>query len=79
MATHHGHLTKFDGNVEDWEIFTEQLLHYLTANGITDEAKKRCSVKISQSSTISFPQLEVRGFADQRHHLALDGTRIVDM
>ena len=41
MATHHGHLAKFDGNAEDWEIFTEQLSHYLAANGVTDEAKKR--------------------------------------
>ena len=41
MATHHGHLAKFDGNAEDWEIFTEQLSHYLAANGVTDDAKKR--------------------------------------
>ena len=53
MATHHGHLTKFDGNAEDWEIFTEQLSHYLTANGITDEAKKR-SILLSACGTSTY-------------------------
>ena len=53
MATHHGHPTKFDGNVEDWEIFTEQLSHYLTANGITDEAKK-ISILLSVCGTSTY-------------------------
>ena len=53
MATHHGHLTKFDRNAEDWEIFTEQLLHYLTANGITDEAKTR-SILLSVCGTSTY-------------------------
>ena len=53
MATHHGHLNKFDGNAEDWEIFTEQLLHYLTANGITDEAKKR-AILLSACGTSTY-------------------------
>ena len=41
MAVMHGQLPQFDGNAEDWEVFTEQLTHYCTANAIEDPAKKR--------------------------------------
>ena len=50
---HYGHLAKFDGKADDWEIFTEQLSHCLAANGITDEAKKR-SILLSACGTPTY-------------------------
>ena len=46
-----GAIGEFDSFMEDWEIYIERVAFYMTANGITDEAKKRatlfsiCSVK----------------------------------
>ena len=53
MAASHGHLPQFDGTADDWEVFTEQLTHYFTANGITEEAKKR-SILLSACGTQTF-------------------------
>ena len=53
MATHYGHFAHFNGNVEDWEIFTEQLSQYLMANGMTDEGKKR-SILLSACGTPTY-------------------------
>ena len=50
---HYGHLAKFDGKADDWEIFTEQFSHCLAANGITDEAKKR-SILLSACGTPTY-------------------------
>ena len=37
----HGTLVSFDPEVEDWVEYTDRLSYYFTANGITDNAKKR--------------------------------------
>ena len=42
----HGTLAPFDPYEEDWVEYTDRLLYYFTANGITDGAKK-CAILIS--------------------------------
>ena len=41
MATFHGHLPEYDGNTEDWTVYTERLKHYFIANDIADDTKQR--------------------------------------
>ena len=41
MATFHGHLPEYDGNTEDWTVYTERLKHYFIANGIDSDEKQR--------------------------------------
>ena len=53
MATVLGAPPEFDGNTEDWEIYTERLSHYLVANDITDKGKKR-SVLISACGSTTY-------------------------
>ena len=53
MAVLHGQLPQFDRVAEDWEVFTEQLTHYFTANAIEDPAKKR-SFLLSTCGTTTY-------------------------
>ena len=41
MAAVFGRIDEFDSKKEDWPQYTERLNHFLAANSITDEAKKR--------------------------------------
>ena len=39
-----GAVGEFDSSMEDWESYIERVEFYMTANGITDEAKKRATL-----------------------------------
>ena len=41
MVTLLGTAPQFDGNTADWEVYTEQLSHFFTANKISSEDQKR--------------------------------------
>ena len=41
MTTLVGRVERFDPNLEHWQQYVERLGHFLDANGITDEGKKR--------------------------------------
>ena len=41
MATHIGTIGEFQEGREDWKQYTERLQHFMDANGITDEDRKR--------------------------------------
>ena len=40
MATF-GRIKTFDPSVETWSYYVERLIHYINANSITDERKKK--------------------------------------
>ena len=41
MAATHGHLGEFDSTQEEWELYTECLEQYLTANDVQDPEKQK--------------------------------------
>ena len=41
MAAIHGHLGEFDSTQEEWEMNTERLEQYFTANDVRDAGKQR--------------------------------------
>ena len=53
----HGTLVSFDLAVEDWVEYTGWLSYYFTANGITDNAKKR-AILISCCGPTTFRLME---------------------
>ena len=53
MATHHGTITEFSGNSDDWEAYIEQLENYFVANDIDSAAKKR-AILLSSCGTAAY-------------------------
>ena len=53
MATHHGQITEFSGNSDDWEAYVEQLENYFEANEIESAAKKR-AILLSPCGTATY-------------------------
>ena len=51
----HGHLPEFSGNATEWDVFTEQLLFYFTANSIADGGKQRALLLIACGTTTYKP------------------------
>ena len=49
----HGALAAFNPQEEDWSEYSERLTFYLTANGITTDAKKR-AVLLSRCGPATF-------------------------
>ena len=59
----HGSLAPFNPKEEDWE-YTDRLSYYFTANGITDNAKKR-AILISCYGPAAFCLMKTLAFPDQ--------------
>ena len=53
MANHHGQITEFSGNLDDWEAYIEQLENYFMANDIDNTAKKR-AILLSSCGTAAY-------------------------
>ena len=76
-----GCLPEFSGSAAEWEVFTEQLLFYFTANGITDKDKQRaillsaCGITTYKllKTLVAPAELTSKSFSDlvklaQEHH-----------
>ena len=57
MATFHGRLLLYSGVPDEWEIFTEQLPHYFTANGVTDKDQQQ-AILLSTCGTATYKLLK---------------------
>ena len=57
MATHHGQITEFSGNSDDWEAYVEQLESYFEANEIESAAKKR-AILLSSCGTAAYKTIQ---------------------
>ena len=55
--TSHGRLPEFGGNATEWDVFTEQLSFYFTANSIADEGKQR-ALLLSACGTTTYKLLK---------------------
>ena len=60
----HGSLAPFNPEEEDWVEYTDRLSYYFTANGITDNAKKR-AILISCCGPATFRLMKTLAFPDQ--------------
>ena len=81
MAAFHGPFPEYDGNADDWEVYTYRLKQYFTANDIREDKKQRAillsacgseTLKLIQS-LISMDELETKKFdeiadAVQKHY-----------
>ena len=70
MAAFHGPFPEYDGNADDWEVYTYRLKQYFTANDIREDKKQRAillsacgseTLKLIQS-LISMDELETKKF-----------------
>ena len=49
MAVKHGAVEEFNSDQEDWVSYTERLVQYFVANGISEEGDKRiCLAPVGQ-------------------------------
>ena len=56
MASHGG-LPEFNGSVDKWDMFAEQLFYYFAANGITDDDKQKV-ILLSAYGTATYKLLK---------------------
>ena len=57
MLSHHGRLPEFSSSGDKWDIFAEKLMHYVTANDITDGNKKKRAILLSMCGATAYKLL----------------------
>lgn len=63
MAAVHDHLPGFDGNADNWEVYTKRLTHYFTTNGIEDKTKQHLSL-LSAYGMFTYKLMEMLSVPD---------------
>ena len=57
MAVKHGAVGEFNSDQEDWVSYTERLVQYFVANGISEEGDKRRAILLSSCGPTTYQLL----------------------